>query len=258
MTSIEVEPAETSNRPVTVLPSIAGSPASNERSAIASAREVATAMLPSATIVGPSRPVPEPWLDDPAHRDRPRHALDPSHQLPERSQPAAVEQQPVGHADLATVRREGRFEQVGVRQVAACHRGRDIRLQGEATPLAGVEDRREHRGRVEIRQGEPVDRTIESDERDGAPVADRRVVADRRIPPGFAVHGPLSRCGGRVRDDDLIRDRHPGGGDRSIRAEQPAQGFAFLRAGDEPEHAARSRQTRVGQGHPPATLVPDR
>ena len=52
MTSIEVEPAEMSNRPVTVAPSIAGSPASNERSAIASAREVATAMLPSATIEG--------------------------------------------------------------------------------------------------------------------------------------------------------------------------------------------------------------
>jgi hypothetical protein len=39
-----------SNRPETAAPSISGSPASNERIATASARELATAMWPRATM----------------------------------------------------------------------------------------------------------------------------------------------------------------------------------------------------------------
>ena len=73
------------------------------------------------------------------------------------------------------------LQHVGVGQIAALHVRGDLGLQREAPPAIGVEDSREHAGRVEVGQAQPVDRPVAGDQRDGSPVPDRGVVTDRDV-----------------------------------------------------------------------------
>jgi len=55
------------------------------------------------------------------------------------------------------------------------------RLETEAAFLLGVQERREHRRRIEVRKAHEVDAAVEGDEGDGPEVADDAVVLDGSI-----------------------------------------------------------------------------
>ena len=73
------------------------------------------------------------------------------------------------------------LQHVGVGQIASLRSGGDLGPQREASTAVGVQDGREHARRVEVGQAQPVDGPVARDQRDGPPVPDRGVVADRDI-----------------------------------------------------------------------------
>jgi hypothetical protein len=131
--------------------------------------------------------------------DVPGHALQaPAERL------ARAHVQPVGEADGALARDEGRLHDVGLRHVAA--------LDGEVADGAdppgaaalGVEDRAEDRWAVEAGPAEPVDRPVGGDERRRPAVGEEAVVADRGVAGGVARGSQIA--GNRDRES---RPKHP-------------------------------------------------
>jgi hypothetical protein len=57
----------------------------------------------------------------------------------------------------------------------------EARAEREVATGAVVEERGEHRRRIEVRVGEEVDRPVPSDERHGAQIADHAIVLDRLV-----------------------------------------------------------------------------
>ena len=127
------------------------------------------------------RAVAERRRDAPSHRDPPREAVDSPDQLPRRSQVGAGQGHRVGDPDHALRGGERGLQHVGVGQIASLHLRGDVGLQLEASAAIGVEDRREHAGRIEVGQAQPVDRPVACDQRDGPAVPDRGVVTDRDV-----------------------------------------------------------------------------
>ena len=95
----------------------------------------------------------------------------------------------VGDAHLAALRREHRLQHVGVRQVAP-RDGAGTSGASVNRPPRRVEHRAEDARRVEVGQREPVDRAVVGDQRDRAPVADRRVASRSARSRGFAATRP--------------------------------------------------------------------
>ena len=126
-----------------------------------------------------ARRVAEAWLEPPAHRHLTGEALHPSHQLARRSETAARQRHRVGHANAALVGDEGRLQHVRIRQVAPLRAEGDGRREHHAAAPFLVEKGAEHAWRVEVRQAEPVDRSVVGDEGGRTTVADHAVVANR-------------------------------------------------------------------------------
>ena len=86
----------------------------------------------------------------------------------------------VDHPQPSLRRHPGRLDDVGAGDVAPA--GRDVEAVGPHPPAASaaVEQRAEHRRRVEVRQAHPLDRTVRGDERAGVAVGQKAVVGDRR------------------------------------------------------------------------------
>src|SRR4029077_5413540 len=75
------------------------------------------------------------------------------------------------------------------------------RRDAEVATLVGVEDRGEDAGRVEVREAQPVDRAVHTDERGRVHVADNTVLLDRQV-AGFLLmcgHGALGDGAGLMR-----------------------------------------------------------
>ena len=217
-------PAATSHPPATWSRPTRGSPASNER--------IPSAWLPDEATATPPRSAIDVFADAYPNlgSTRQRIGVDPERpstcpdELPLRGQARLVEQQRVGHADGPGVRRERRLENVRLGRVAPGGGERRLGLEDEPTAALRVEDRAEHGRRIEVREGEPVDRAVARDERDRPAVPDRGVLADRGV-AGFVAHlsaHPWRRVA--VGDQDLVVDRDAPGGDRSIAAEQALHG----------------------------------
>jgi hypothetical protein len=121
--------------------------------------------------------VAEARLESPAHAHAARDAIDLPLQLAVRRQAVVGKRQRIGETDTALVGSERCLEHVCVWQVPPrCGEG-SVGLKREPAAALRVEDGREDGGRVEVRQWEPVDRTVAGDERDGAAVADCGVLA---------------------------------------------------------------------------------
>ena len=130
----------------------------------------------------PTGSVMEPRRKFPAHRDGTREAFHRADELAHRREAPIRNRQRVDHAHRAAVGDEGRLEDIGVRQVPARAVEPDGRLQCKRSAAPGVDDRRKHAGRVEIRQAQPVDGAVARHERGRAAVTDQCVVFDRGIP----------------------------------------------------------------------------
>ena len=90
-------------------------------------------------------------------------------------------------------------EDVGVGEIhlALSHGVRGGR-DPEGPAALRIEDRAEDAGRVEVREAEPVDRSVQSDERDRVKVADDPVMLDRRIAhPTIPPRPPEPTAAGR-------------------------------------------------------------
>ena len=170
-----------------------------------------------ATLDARLRPaVVEARLEGPPQRDRPVECFDLPHQLAHRRDPPAVaERHRVRHAHAPLGGGEGRLEDVRIVEVAPLGLERGGRLEPERAAALGVQDPREHRRRVEVRQAEPVDRAVPGDQRGGPPVADERVLADRGVAvdalhrPGFwrSARSRRRRACGEI-DTYSARNRH--------------------------------------------------
>ena len=164
------------------------------RCASSRGRSRSAARRPSAA--GPCRRAPRPCARAPASA---------------RSRRLSRQRHRVGHADAALGRGEGRLEHVRALEVAALGLEGGGRLEAERAAALGVEDPREHRRRVDVRQAEPVDRAVPGDQRGGPAVADERVLANRRVavdalhPPGFCRSARTRRRPGLWRDRHAIR-----------------------------------------------------
>ena len=108
-------------------------------------------------------------------------------------QSAVVERDRVRHAHRAPGGLERRPQHVRVLDVLALDAVIDLRRELERAPALRVEEPREDGFRVDVRQREPVDRAVASDERGGASVPEQGVVANRRISVG-PLHGANYRC----------------------------------------------------------------
>ena len=138
----------------------------------------------------------ESRLDAPGEPDRALDPLDAPRELDPGQQPAVLQRQGLGDADDAALGAVGRLEHVRPPHVAPRRLELALGRQREATAALRVEQRRERRRRVQLRQRHEVDGAVASDERDRPPVPERRVVADRRVavlPP----HPELMPRGGR-------------------------------------------------------------
>ena len=133
--------------------------------------------------------------------------------------------QRVDHADPALRGHPRRLDHVRARHVAPP--GGDVQAVGPDAPAAGaaVEQRAEHRRRVEVRHAHPLDRAVGGDERAGVAVRQEAVVGDRR--ERRALPKPL---GPACRDE--LRRRDPAGAWRLARA--------FAGGGDARSHRART------------------
>ena len=129
----------------------------------------------------PAVAVIEPGRDLPAHRHRAGQPLDRADDLAHRLEAAIGNRHGVDDAYRAAVRGERRFQDVAVRQVApgAVEPHRGLKLKRAAA--ARVEHGGEDTGRIEIRQAQPVDRSVACNKRGRPAVADQRVVLDRSI-----------------------------------------------------------------------------
>ena len=87
---------------------------------------------------------------------------------------------------------EGRLEHVGIRQVAPLRAEGDGRREQQAAAPLLVEKGAEHAWRVEVRQAEPVDRSVACDQRGRAAVADHAVVANRWLLVPQSLHSRLA------------------------------------------------------------------
>ena len=125
--------------------------------------------------------VGEAGLEPPAHAHTPREPFDPSCQLAQRCETVVGQREGVGDANDAARGAVRGDEDVRVLLVRALGLERLIRSELEEPATAAVEDPREDRRRVDVRQAEPVDRAVGGDEGGRATVADHRVLADRRI-----------------------------------------------------------------------------
>ncbi len=101
--------------------------------------------------------------------------------------------QRVDDTDPALRRHPRRLDHVRARDVAAP--GRDVEPVGTYPPAsrAAIEQRAEHRRRVEVRHAHPLDRAVRGDQRPGVAVREEPVVGDRRERRGFA-EAPRGRC----------------------------------------------------------------
>ena len=114
----------------------------------------------------------------PAHRNRPGHPLERSHDLAHRLEVAVRNRQRVDHPHRAAIGGERRFQHVAVRKVPAGAVESQCRLQLERPAAAGIDNRCEHAWRIEIGKTQPVDRAIARHQRGRPAVANQRVVFD--------------------------------------------------------------------------------
>ena len=131
-------------------------------------------LVPLAAVVE-ARPALELELHLAAYRD---HLADePAHVVR-----VAVDGHEVVHLADAVRRQEPGDEHVRVGEVELAHRVAVVhRRDPVEAALLGVEDRREHAGRVEARTAEPVDRAVGADERHAVEVADHAVLGDGQV-----------------------------------------------------------------------------
>jgi hypothetical protein len=153
-------------------------------------------------------------------RDRALHADHEAQQLV-RHRPAEVvlavagrERQRVEQAHPAAIGREGRLGDERPGHVAPADRRR-LGRPDRPVPGVGPEEPREHRGAVEARQAQPVDRAVARDERRPVAVGEQRVVGDRQR------GGPRPRRE-RAGADGRVGGRHGSGHDASS-AGRPAR-----------------------------------
>ena len=126
--------------------------------------------------------VPEAWFDAPAQGNVARKPLDSTGQLAKRREPGAGERHHINQAHHSTAGMERRLKHVRARPVLPLDAVRLARSQLEAAAPLGVKQRREQARRIEVRHAQPVDCSVTSDQRHGPAIADRSVIADRRIP----------------------------------------------------------------------------
>jgi hypothetical protein len=127
--------------------------------------------------------VAEGGHDVPAHRDAPGDAVDSPDQLAGWPQIMARQGHRVGDPDHPVAGGERGLQHVAVGQIASRDIRGDLRRQREAPAAIGVQDRREHAGRIEVGQAQPIDRPVTCHQRGGPPVPDRGVVSDRDVAP---------------------------------------------------------------------------
>ena len=125
--------------------------------------------------------VAEAGLEPPPHRNSPGDGFDLAHELALRRQALVCEQQGVGHAHRPARGLEGGDEHVRALLVGALGLERLVRRELEEAAATAVEDPGEHRGRIDVREAEPVDRAVGGNEGCRPTVADHRVLPDRRV-----------------------------------------------------------------------------
>ena len=109
------------------------------------------------------------------------NGLDPAHDAARVL--AGVHRHEVGDLPHALGGQESGEQEVGVGQVQLLvPRLIEVGRDREATALVGVEQAREHRGRIEVGQTEEVDRPVERHQRGRLEVADDGVRLDRGVP----------------------------------------------------------------------------
>src|SRR6185312_8705041 len=120
-----------------------------------------------------------PALEPEAHLAAHRHHL--AHQ-PAGVARVAVDRHEVVHLADAVGGHEAGDEDVRVGEVELAHGVAAVhRRDPPEAALVGVEDRREHAGRIEPRAAEPVDGAVSADERDAVQVADHAVLGDGQV-----------------------------------------------------------------------------
>ena len=115
------------------------------------------------------------------HRDRSTQDADSTHELDPGELPAVLETEGIGDGDGAVPCRERRLQDVRPVEVASLARVLCDRGEVEAPAALPIEQRREDGGPVEGRQRQPLDRAVARYERERSSVADRGVLADRRV-----------------------------------------------------------------------------
>ena len=150
----------------------------------------------------------------PGHRDPPGDAVDSPDQLSGRPQVMAGQRHRVGDPDDPLAGGERGLQDVGVRQIASMHLRGDLGRQREAPSPIGVQDRREHTGRIEVGQAQPIDRPVTGDQRDRSAIADRGIVTDRDV-------APRESAGHRRRPPPPGDTAHPRAGNRQSGSTSP-------------------------------------
>ena len=126
-------------------------------------------------------PVSETRPHPPSHRHPPSQTLHAADKLAGGSETALWKRERIRDADGAPAAPERRLEHVRLTSVRARDCVRLIRRKLERAAFPRVEQRAERARRIEVRQAQPVDRAVEADERESAPVADCRIVANREV-----------------------------------------------------------------------------
>ena len=135
----------------------------------------------------------ESRLNCPAQRHFAGNAVYPPHQLAVRGQSFLRQCHRIGHTGRAGRGRECRLENVRIWQIAPRRFIRNRRGEREPSAAFCIEERCEDAGRVKVRQAKPIDRPVATNKRNGAAIADRRVVADWQVavaPSHCFVSGP--------------------------------------------------------------------
>ena|SRR5688572_7128490 len=125
----------------------------------------------------------EAWLEDHSYLYLPIEAFDFSQELVLWPQFARFcgfrgDRQQIGEADDTGAGLECRLENVRIGNISPGYGGRLRGLDEESSATFDIQQRREHRGAVEPRQAQPIDRSITRDERRRSAVADNRVIID--------------------------------------------------------------------------------
>jgi hypothetical protein len=152
---------------------------------------------PISAALDPGAPAPEAEarLHSPAELDGPGKGFDLPDQLTKRRQGIpGGERHRIGGAHAARWGAKGRLEDVAPLFVTTLHLERLDRRELEAPTSVRVEHARERRGRVDVRQTQPVDRAIPAHECDRPPVADGRVIANRKEAVFSQRHNDDRKC----------------------------------------------------------------